>query len=225
MQKEFYEHSLYPLQDRVLEIVNECNTPFYLTGGTALSRYYLHHRYSDDLDFFVNHEENFTSYVSLIIKRLKTNFEVNLSITDTDFARLFIVSKDVELKIEFINDVFYHFGALNTFNGHRIDNPLNMLANKITALSRNAAKDYADILYLSFHYPFNWIDIFNAAKEKDTWVNEVSAAEILNVFDVDKLSEVNWIEPMDTTVFDSKYSTIARDILMGADNSLYPTVL
>jgi len=27
---------------------------FYLTGGTTLSRVYLHHRYSDDLEFFVN---------------------------------------------------------------------------------------------------------------------------------------------------------------------------
>jgi len=25
---------------------------FYFTGGTALSKYYLQHRYSDDLDFF-----------------------------------------------------------------------------------------------------------------------------------------------------------------------------
>jgi predicted nucleotidyltransferase component of viral defense system len=25
---------------------------FYLTGGTALSAYYLKHRYSEDLDFF-----------------------------------------------------------------------------------------------------------------------------------------------------------------------------
>ena len=29
-------------------------TGFYLTGGTALGRCYLNHRYSDDLDFFVN---------------------------------------------------------------------------------------------------------------------------------------------------------------------------
>lgn len=25
---------------------------FYLTGGTALAAFYLHHRYSEDLDFF-----------------------------------------------------------------------------------------------------------------------------------------------------------------------------
>jgi predicted nucleotidyltransferase component of viral defense system len=34
-------------------VQNAAGTPFFLTGGTALSRYYTHHRYSDGLDFFV----------------------------------------------------------------------------------------------------------------------------------------------------------------------------
>ena len=34
---------------------------FYLTGDTALSRAYLNHRYSDDMDFFVNGSDNFKS--------------------------------------------------------------------------------------------------------------------------------------------------------------------
>ena len=41
-------------QKRVIALV--ASTPelghFYLTGGTALSGYYLQHRISDDLDFF-----------------------------------------------------------------------------------------------------------------------------------------------------------------------------
>jgi Nucleotidyl transferase AbiEii toxin, Type IV TA system len=31
--------------------------PFYLSGGTALSGFYLQHRYSDDLDFFTRDRE------------------------------------------------------------------------------------------------------------------------------------------------------------------------
>ncbi|MEK6794959.1 MAG: nucleotidyl transferase AbiEii/AbiGii toxin family protein [Spirochaetota bacterium] len=45
-----YENTLYPLQNKVCRLVEESGTPFYLTGGTALSRCYYHHRYSDDLD-------------------------------------------------------------------------------------------------------------------------------------------------------------------------------
>ena len=50
----YYEENLYPLQNGVLRAVENCKTRFYLTGGTALSRAYYRHRYSDDLDFFVN---------------------------------------------------------------------------------------------------------------------------------------------------------------------------
>ena len=44
----FYFDTLYPLQDRVLNIVKKLDTGFYLTGGTASSRGYLQHRFSDD---------------------------------------------------------------------------------------------------------------------------------------------------------------------------------
>jgi len=37
----------------------EVDDSFYLTGGTALGRHYLKHRYSDDLDLFVNRNNDF----------------------------------------------------------------------------------------------------------------------------------------------------------------------
>lgn len=44
-----------------LEFINKekfINQLFYLTGGTALSEFYLKHRYSEDLDFFSEKEFN-----------------------------------------------------------------------------------------------------------------------------------------------------------------------
>ena len=32
----YYEESLYPLQDGVMNIISKCGTRFFLTGGTAL---------------------------------------------------------------------------------------------------------------------------------------------------------------------------------------------
>jgi hypothetical protein len=49
--KTYYEERLYPFQDGVLSIVASLGTQVYLTDGTALSRHYLGHRYSDDLVF------------------------------------------------------------------------------------------------------------------------------------------------------------------------------
>lgn len=41
---------LYHLQDEVLSLLGSMDLSLYLTGGTALSRFYLNHRYSEDLE-------------------------------------------------------------------------------------------------------------------------------------------------------------------------------
>ena len=51
--------ALYELQDWVLRALAPVEHGFYLTGGTALIRGFYRHRYSEDLDFFVNDESNF----------------------------------------------------------------------------------------------------------------------------------------------------------------------
>ena len=47
---------LKPWQKKVITLVDgeQKMAGFYLTGGTALAAYYLRHRLSDDLDFFVS---------------------------------------------------------------------------------------------------------------------------------------------------------------------------
>lgn len=45
---------LYQLQDKVFKVLSGHFDNLYLTGGTALGRYFLNHRYSDDIDFFTN---------------------------------------------------------------------------------------------------------------------------------------------------------------------------
>ena len=47
------------------------NLPFYLTGGTALSRYYFNHRFSADLDLFVNNDRQFDVYVDRVFDVLE----------------------------------------------------------------------------------------------------------------------------------------------------------
>jgi predicted nucleotidyltransferase component of viral defense system len=46
----------FALQDRFLEgfFAGPLAEQFYLTGGTALARFYFHHRESLDLDLFTN---------------------------------------------------------------------------------------------------------------------------------------------------------------------------
>lgn len=72
MPAEFYNKILYPLQDRVIPLFKD--TPFYLTGGTTLSRGYYNHRYSDDLDYFVNDRDDFEKIADRVISRLLNDF-------------------------------------------------------------------------------------------------------------------------------------------------------
>ena len=171
MLQKYYTNQLYPLQDKVLQAVQEVNHSFYLSGGTALSRFYLHHRYSDDLDFFVNQYPDFQSEVGKIITHLKSKlFSIEIANSDSSFIRLFIIKNGVSVKLEWINDVAYTFGQKsNESLFHRVDHWQNILSNKLSALSRNDAKDLADILFISKKYSFSWPEIIAQAKEENLW--------------------------------------------------------
>ena len=55
MPEAFYQDRVYPLQNQMLSLVQGAGVEFYLTGGTALSRYFLNHlkpKNTIDLLFF-----------------------------------------------------------------------------------------------------------------------------------------------------------------------------
>lgn len=64
MEKDIVQNydELYALQDRVLGIVFSEETPFYLTGGTALHRFYCNARYSHVILLLKTAEEYKTEY-------------------------------------------------------------------------------------------------------------------------------------------------------------------
>ncbi len=226
MWQEYYEKLLYPLQDKAIRVMAQSNTPFYLTGGTALSRKYLAHRYSDDLDFFVNQDENFERYTAIILKDLQSNFEeVKVSMTYDSFARFYVKEnlkgKEVKLKVEFINDVLFHVGGIeNDPMFHRTDNLDNILSNKICALSREEPKDWADIWHIALTHPFLWKKAIENAQQKDMWVDESQVLIFLENFDLEKLHEVKWIEPFDIKKAERDRDVLLKDVLLGSENSL-----
>ncbi len=127
----------------VLKLIMEVDDTFYLTGGTALGRHYLKHRYSDDLDLFVNRSSDFKQLTDVIISQLEKHFPgIESALLTEDFARFFIHYKEHYLKIEFVNDVSFHTGEIQSVNFfHKIDSWENILSNKICALARDEAKD------------------------------------------------------------------------------------
>ncbi|SPD74987.1 conserved hypothetical protein [uncultured Desulfobacterium sp.] len=147
MPAEYYTNILYPLQNQVLAIFRK--TPFYLTGGTALSRGYYQHRYSDDLDLFVNGNQEFDGLVNSVLPKLRAVFHpVEIVTREESFCRLFVAQE--QLKIEIINDVASHIGLIVEHPElGRLDSRENILANKITVfIDRALPKDIVVIYYL-----------------------------------------------------------------------------
>jgi hypothetical protein len=120
-----------------------------------------------------------------------------------------------------VNDVSFRCGASeSTELFERTDNLNNILSNKITALGRYSPKDVVDIVYISEFLSFNWESILNDAAEKDLWVNPIHAAEVLEQFPVEKLSEIAWSgEAPSIEWFNHRLSKIIAGILDGSMNN------
>lgn len=88
---------------------------FYLTGGTALSRCYLNHRYSDDLDLFVNDNPKFKDQCKIIVSWFKqSQLKFEITTTSDSFIRGILEKDRIAMKIDFINDVPFHYGDFVT---------------------------------------------------------------------------------------------------------------
>ena len=216
-------------------IVLPANTPFYLTGDTLLGRYYYGHRYSDYLDYFVNDDDDYQKYVRAIIKELKKQESV-LSFTvvneailaEKDYTQL-VVTKRIDedtfdLRIDLINDVAARIGEIETDEKFgRIDNVLNILSNKLTAMYRLEPKDIADVWIISKNVEFDWKTIVLSAKEKEMGLDVLKISEIIKTFPIDYIDKIKWSMPVDKKRFLDEVSVISEDLFWSRKNTLPST--
>ena len=159
---------LYLLQDEILPIIFQKDTEFYLTGGTCLNRFYSEKRYSDDLVLFTNFSNTFAYSAKDIIARIAHQHStVSRQVDSKDFIRIQITKDNVRLQVDFINDRVKRFGDFKYHGGYKLDNPLNILSNKITAvMGRDNPKDIFDICLINQNMEIQWDEILAQAKEK-----------------------------------------------------------
>jgi predicted nucleotidyltransferase component of viral defense system len=214
---------LYSLQTKVLQLFNTIKGPFYLTGGSALGRFYLNHRFSADLDFFVNNLPSFKKNVEPYEYLIRTNFSLQKegSLVTNEFVRYLIAQDQLSLRIEFVNDVLYRYKNPIQNNIYPVDNLRNILSNKLTCIaSRDEPKDFFDIISLALNYKFNWLEIFKEALEKSL-INEIDISQRFAEFPVEWLLQVDWlIKPPEIERIKSLQEIISNDILLGGENSL-----
>jgi len=144
---------------------------FYLTGGTALSQFYLGHRKSDDLDFFTPIEE--------LLQPISLKIESALKKAGADVERKREFRSFVELNVSVPSESTIIHLALDSpyrldptimsdeFPGLRIDSLRDLAANKLLALfGRATLRDFVDVFFLAKE-KFAKNDLTLMAKEKD----------------------------------------------------------
>lgn len=123
---------------------------FYLTGGTALSAYYLHHRISDDLDFFCSKELDIV-FIHDFVQKLRGGIGAGKVRYEHLYDRnmFFLDLADDELKVEFAKYPFVQLEKPEMIDGLKIDSLRDIGANKLmAALDRFDPKDFVDLYYL-----------------------------------------------------------------------------
>lgn len=222
----FYEEILYPLQNGVLNSLADCGTPFYLTGGTALHRHYFRDRYSDDLDFFVNQDDRFGPHVDTALDALQRrgfDFDEPSFFRGDDYARAVICAGETRLRLDFVNDVATRFGDLEAGALFpRIDSLRNILSNKVTAVYRLAAKDFADLRTIARRTPFHWRDVMAEAARKLGGMDAAEVADLFRSFPFDHFENVQWRRRPNPSDFLADLAQMADDLIRGGPNSLHP---
>jgi len=135
----------------ISHLPEEIQTNFYLTGGTALSAFYLGHRLSEDMDFFTDAEEKMApiEFLTGIIRSLP-------SLDHLHFERLFdrrifvATFKDNQiLKVEFTSYPFKSLDDRLRVGKLVVDSLLNLITGKLFAMAdRLDPKDFVDLYFV-----------------------------------------------------------------------------
>ncbi|HEV7507294.1 MAG TPA: nucleotidyl transferase AbiEii/AbiGii toxin family protein [Thermoanaerobaculia bacterium] len=198
--------------------MSEIDTGLYLTGGTAASRAYLHHRFSDDLDFFTNDNPEFELWAGRFTQALQDREEWSTTVVQRDrrFVRLNLIRNDVLLKIEMVNDVPARVGEIRC---HEIlgwiDTPENILANKITAaVDREEPKDFADIWGFCYRLGLPLLPAIEGAQSKAAGIFPADLARLLCSVRRKDWELVRWIEAPDPDRFVSDLARLGEGLVL-----------
>lgn len=142
---------LTQLQQETLDLFakSELKDKFYWTGGTLLAVIYLHHRQSQDIDFFsdtpFSHDE-VIGFINKLKEELQLDFVEEKKIYDR--WEFFLHNKE-EMRLEFVHYNHPKIAERAEWNGIKVDSFDDLAANKLMAMfDRNEPKDLFDIYFI-----------------------------------------------------------------------------
>lgn len=207
------------LQDRFLAqfFASAVAGNFYLTGGTALARFYFHHRESIDLDLFTNRSDaDFDAVNRGVLTILQTlDLQIQSQVTTAAFLQYIVNdANNVSLKVDVVRDVPVHFGDTVDISGVRLDSLENIGVNKVLAVfGRTDAKDFIDLYWILQRTSFSFDHLYTLAKEKDLGLSELYLAYALHNAAKIKLFP-RMLEPLPWEQIVAFFEALARDLLL-----------
>lgn len=121
---------------------------FYLTGGTALAEFYLHHRLSEDLDFFSEQDVDVQA-VSIFLAKVKKSAKITKVEHQQSFNRnlffLNLLDGDT-IKTEFTFFPFTRIEKKEKIGDLFIDSIIDIAVNKVfTIYQKPRCRDFMDL--------------------------------------------------------------------------------
>ncbi len=167
---------LTPKQLNFLECIQQeksITRNFYLTGGTALAEFYLHHRLSEDIDLFSEHQEVDPNAADAFLRKISPKLKVK-NIERIQFLGLFtyiLNFRDGEkLKVDFNYYPFPQIEKGTLLKNIQVDSIHDIAANKVhTLFMKPRARDYIDLYFILKNKDLSIDKLILDAKAKFDW--------------------------------------------------------
>jgi predicted nucleotidyltransferase component of viral defense system len=214
---------LTPFQQQLLRHAGRSPiaSSFYVTGGTALAAFFLHHRLSEDLDFFTA-DPNAVQLVRGHLEQIALQLDAGLEFSRTfnTFVECFITSRNGErVKLDFAQDTPFRLSptTLATEYALQVDSAVDIASNKLAALfGRAAAKDFVDV-YFIHHEMMPFHELLPQAREKHVGMDDYwLAISLRRVKTVEILPRM--IKPLQIPTLQAFFLGLADDLMTDITN-------
>ena len=158
-------------QKILLDIITNNNyiaSNYYFTGGTELSEYYLHHRYSDDLDFFSRDDIDQQVILGLMTKWGKQcDFIFESRFVEVVYRFKVTFRSGSNYMVDFGHYAYNQIElSKKKYDLMMIDSLRDIASNKLFTINqRTDAKDFVDLYFLLRNHYTIWDLIYSAEKK------------------------------------------------------------
>lgn len=176
---------LNPLQRDLLEAFFAREDRFFLTGGAALSGFYLGHRTTEDVDLFTSEDLLEDGEAALRAAADALGASIETVRTAPEFRRRVVRRGEEALVVDLVRDRAPQLVRDKSLVGRiRIDPPQEIMANKLCALlSRAEIRDLVDVMLLE-RSGQDLADALRNAGRKDASVSPAQLGYVLGEIEI-----------------------------------------